>query len=158
MRFEVKNRKRGAISTTVHAQAAGWNIFLHIDNKTCDVSYPVTVTPMGKGMDIELNSHGQVTVRTPSCMGDDMLDRIVRQMSTVPEIVGAVRELMEEEQDAARISLMGTAVHSEPVSCRHPGQTGITQKRGMNEVSLYDAVNLIGRIDRDEDEIGRAHV
>ena len=34
MEFEVKNRKKEVISTAVHAQVPGWNLFLFIDNTT----------------------------------------------------------------------------------------------------------------------------
>lgn len=49
MEFKVKNRKQGAISTTVHAQIPGWNIFLYVDNKTGKVSYPVTIDHTKEG-------------------------------------------------------------------------------------------------------------
>lgn len=102
MGFEVKNRKRGAVSTTVHAQIPGWNIFLHIDNKTGKVSYPVTIDHTREGVGIQLDSTLYVTIKMPSCMDKNILDRVVQQTAEIPEVVTAARELIEKEQDMAR--------------------------------------------------------
>lgn len=102
MGFEVKNRKQGAISTTVHAQIPGWNIFLYVDNKTGKISYPVTIDHTKEGVGIQLDSPLCVTVKMPSCMDKNMLDRVVGQTAKIPEVVTAARELIEKEQDMAR--------------------------------------------------------
>lgn len=101
MEFKVKNRKQGAISTTVHAQIPGWNIFLYINNKTGKVSYPVTIDHIKEGVGIQLDSPLCVTVKMPSCMNKNMLDRVVGQTAKIPEVVTAARELIEKEQDMA---------------------------------------------------------
>lgn len=101
MEFKVKNRKQGAISTTVHAQIPGWNIFLYINNKTGKVSYPVTIDHTKEGVGIQLDSPLCVTVKMPSCMDKNMLDRVVGQTAKIPEVVTAARELIEKEQDMA---------------------------------------------------------
>lgn len=101
MEFKVKNRKQGAISTTVHAQIPGWNIFLYVDNKTGKVSYPVTIDHTKEGVGIQLDSPLCVTVKMPSCMNKNMLDRVVGQTAKIPEVVTAARELIEKEQDMA---------------------------------------------------------
>ena len=101
MEFKVKNRKQGAISTTVHAQIPGWNIFLYVNNKTGKVSYPVTIDHTKEGVGIQLDSPLCVTVKMPSCMNKNMLDRVVGQTAKIPEVVTAARELIEKEQDMA---------------------------------------------------------
>lgn len=101
MEFKVKNRKQGVISTTVHAQIPGWNIFLYINNKTGKVSYPVTIDHTKEGVGIQLDSPLCVTVKMPSCMNKNMLDRVVGQTAKIPEVVTAARELIEKEQDMA---------------------------------------------------------
>ena len=101
MEFKVKNRKQGTISTTVHAQIPGWNIFLYINNKTGKVSYPVTIDHTKEGVGIQLDSPLCVTVKMPSCMDKNMLDRVVGQTAKIPEVVTAARELIEKEQDMA---------------------------------------------------------
>lgn len=101
MEFKVKNRKKGAISTTVHAQIPGWNIFLYVNNKTGKVSYPVTIDHTKEGVGIQLDSPLCVTVKMPSCMNKNMLDRVVGQTAKIPEVVTAARELIEKEQDMA---------------------------------------------------------
>lgn len=102
MEFKVKNRKQGAISTTVHAQIPGWNIFLYVDNKTGKVSYPVTIDHTKEGVGIQLDSTLCVTVKMPSCMDKNMLDRVIGQTAKIPEVVTAARELIEKEQDMTR--------------------------------------------------------
>lgn len=101
MEFKVKNRKQGAISTTVHAQIPGWNIFLYVNNKTGKVSYPVTIDHTKEDVGIQLDSPLCVTVKMPSCMNKNMLDRVVGQTAKIPEVVTAARELIEKEQDMA---------------------------------------------------------
>ena len=101
MEFKVKNRKQGAISTTVHAQIPGWNIFLYVNNKTGKVSYPVTIDHTKESVGIQLDSPLCVTVKMPSCMDKNMLDRVVGQTAKIPEVVTAARELIEKEQDMA---------------------------------------------------------
>lgn len=110
MEFKVKNRKQGAISTTVHAQIPGWNIFLYVDNKTGKVSYPVTIDHTKEGVGIQLDSPLCVTVKMPSCMDKNMLDRVIRQTAEIPEVVTAARELIEKEQDMARQDPANAAV------------------------------------------------
>lgn len=116
MGFEVKNRKRGAVSTIVHAQIPGWNIFLHIDNKTGKVSYPVTIGHTKEDVGIQLDSPLCVTVKMPSCMDKNMLDRVVGQTAKIPEVVTAARELIEKEQDMARQDLTDAAVPAKSMS------------------------------------------
>lgn len=116
MGFEVKNRKRGAVSTIVHAQIPGWNIFLHIDNKTGKVSYPVTIGHTKEDVGIQLDSPLCVTVKMPSCMDKNMLDRVVGQTAKIPEVVTAARELIEKEQDMARQDLVDAAVPAKSMS------------------------------------------
>lgn len=116
MEFKVKNRKQGAISTTVHAQIPGWNIFLYVDNKTGKVSYPVTIGSMKGSVGIQLDSTLYVTVKMPSCMDKNMLDRVVRQTAKIPEVVTAARELIEKEQDMARQDLADAAVPAKSMS------------------------------------------
>ena len=116
MGFEVKNRKQGAISTTVHAQIPGWNIFLFVDNKTGKVSYPVTIGHTKEDVGIQLDSPLCVTVKMPSCMDKNMLDRVVGQTAKIPEVVTAARELIEKEQDMARQDLTDAAVPAKSMS------------------------------------------
>lgn len=116
MGFEVKNRKRGAVSTTVHAQIPGWNIFLHIDNKTGKVSYPVMIDHTREGVGIQLDSTLYVTVKMPSCMDKNILDRVVQQTAEIPEVVTAARELIEKEQDMARQDPADAAVPAKSMS------------------------------------------
>ena len=101
MEFKVKNRKQGAISTTVHAQIPGWNIFLYVNNRTGKVSYPVMIDHTKEGMGIQLDSMLCVTVKMPSCMDKNTLDRVIGQTAKIPEVVTAARELIEKEQDMA---------------------------------------------------------
>ena len=116
MEFKVKNRKQGAISTTVHAQIPGWNIFLYINNKTGKVSYPVTIDHTKEGVGIQLDSTLCVTVKMPSCMDKNMLDRVVGQTAKIPEVVTAARELIEKEQNMARQDPANAAVAAEFMS------------------------------------------
>lgn len=116
MEFKVKNRKQGAISTTVHAQIPGWNIFLYVDNKTGKVSYPVTIGHTKEDVGIQLDSTLYVTVKMPSCMDKNMLDRVVGQTAKIPEVVTAARELIEKEQDMARQDPADVAVAAEFMS------------------------------------------
>lgn len=116
MEFKVKNRKQGAISTTVHAQIPGWNIFLYVDNKTGKVSYPVTIDHTKEGVGIQLDSPLCVTVKMPSCMDKNMLDRVVGQTAKIPEVVTAARELIEKEQDMARQDPADAAVPAKSMS------------------------------------------
>ena len=116
MGFKVKNRKQGAVSTTVHAQIPGWNIFLHIDNKTGKVSYPVMIDHTREGVGIQLDSTLCVTVKMPSCMDKNTLDRVVRQTAKIPEVVTAARELIEKEQDMAGQDPADAAVPAKSMS------------------------------------------
>ena len=99
MEFEVKNRKKEVVSTAVHAQVPGWNLFLFIDNTTGEIFYPVTINPMKNGANIKLDSQMNTTIEIPDSMDKDMLDKIAQQTAAVPEIVAAAKELIEKEQD-----------------------------------------------------------
>lgn len=116
MEFKVKNRKQGAVSTTVHAQVPGWNIFLHVDNRTGRVSYPVTIDHTKESMGIQLDSTLCVTIKMPSCMDKNMLDRVIGQTAKIPEVVTAARELIEKEQDMAGQDPADAAVPAKSMS------------------------------------------
>ena len=101
-------RSKEVVSTAVHAQVPGWNLFLFIDNTTGEIFYPVTINPMKNGANIKLDSQMNTTIEIPDSMDKDMLDKIAQQTAAVPEIVAAAKELIEKEQDMFQQGLDGT--------------------------------------------------
>lgn len=61
----------------------------------------MTIDHTKEGVGIQLDSPLCVTVKMPSCMNKNMLDRVVGQTAKIPEVVTAARELIEKEQDMA---------------------------------------------------------
>lgn len=61
----------------------------------------MTIDHTKEGVGIQLDSPLCVTVKMPSCMDKNMLDRVVGQTAKIPEVVTAARELIEKEQDMA---------------------------------------------------------
>lgn len=76
----------------------------------------MTIGHTKEDVGIQLDSTLYVTVKMPSCMDKNMLDRVVGQTAKIPEVVTAARELIEKEQDMARQDLTDAAVAAEFMS------------------------------------------
>ena len=76
----------------------------------------MTIGHTKEDVGIQLDSTLYVTVKMPSCMDKNMLDRVVGQTAKIPEVVTAARELIEKEQDMARQDLTDAAVPAKSMS------------------------------------------
>lgn len=76
----------------------------------------MTIGHTKEDVGIQLDSPLCVTVKMPSCMDKNMLDRVVGQTAKIPEVVTAARELIEKEQDMARQDLTDAAVPAKSMS------------------------------------------
>lgn len=76
----------------------------------------MTIDHTKEDVGIQLDSPLCVTVKMPSCMDKNMLDRVVGQTAKIPEVVTAARELIEKEQDMTRQDLTDAAVPAKSMS------------------------------------------